>query len=80
MTFEIITITSERTPDGKTKVFAIAQDETKTEVLISYQNHEYIDLSPKSIGIMLNNRYRSMLDARKNELKTIKIGDIVGGE
>ena len=78
MTFQIVDIIIDKCVDGRTRIFAVAQDNERTDVLASYSNHEYIDLTPKSVGILLNKSYNEILNSKKKQI--VKLGDIVGGE
>lgn len=81
MTFEIVNIEMETRKKGLRRIDAIAQDEEKTMVWISYFPF-YNNLTVKDIGRVLNKSYDLMRRERviPETPETLKIGLIVGGE
>ena len=74
MEFKITGLTCGRKMFGRTIITARAKDENETLIIISYCNHPLIDLSKKSVKIMLENEYRKVVLKPKHGLS---VGDVI---
>ena len=75
MEFLITNIESEKSPNGKTTIYAMADDTKKTQVVISCANNDLVSFSKKSIKILLNKEYNRVIQF--NQKYFPKIGDII---
>ena len=75
MDFTITNVETEKTPNGKTTIYAFANDSKKTQVKISYPNIDIVSFNKKSIKILLNNEYTGIIQF--NQKYFPKIGDII---
>ena len=75
MEFLITNIESEKSPNGKTIIHAMADDIKKTKVVITCANNDLVSFSKKSIKILLNKEYNRVIQF--NQKYFPKIGDII---